>query len=351
MNRHRFMMATRGYFFSLIAFLILQVSGLVLDNVQGEETLPPSNTSIWQVALDGSGHFTLIQEAIDQASSGDTILIKAGTYAEDVTVHSKDHLTIAGEGLDQVFITGEKRVGSLHIGKWPYGATNVTIQGMTVSQHGGLGVGIFNGSGVHLKKVHVKGMVFSQQVEGVHIEDCIIEDSETTGVAFANSSGSLVRNIIRHHDHGIALGGNSEVTLRQNVISDILFEAVLMNDQSKATVIRNTFVRNGGGVAFHDKAEAVVRGNIIGQSKFGFLFAPDSHTKLAFNTLYANQGDYLLHGTSQTPIPERAGKTDMTLAPGFVNPQEGDFRLRQDSALLHIGEFPYLGALPPLSAQ
>jgi nitrous oxidase accessory protein NosD len=304
---------------------------------------------VWQVARDGSGQFTLIQEAIDQASSGDTILIKAGTYAEDVTVHSKDHLTITGEGRDQVFITGEKRVGSLHIGKWPYGATNVTIQGLTVFQHGGLGVGIFNGSGVSLKQIHVKGMVFSQQVQGVHIEDCVIEHSETTGLAFANSTGTLVGNTIRHHDHGVALGGNSEVALRQNVISDNLFEAVLMTDESSATVIQNTFVRNGGGLAFHDKAEAVVRGNIIGHSKVGFLFAPQSQTTLAFNALYDNQGDYLLHGTPPIPIPQRAGKTDVSLAPGFVNPQGDDFRLRQDSLLLHIGEFPYLGALPPLT--
>ena len=351
MNLYRFLMATRGCFFCVIGLLILQVWGLGLDTVQGEETLPPPNTSVWQVAADGSGQFTLIQEAIDQATSGDTILIKAGTYAEDVTVHSKDHLTIIGEGLDRVFITGEKRVGSLHIGKWPYGATNVTIQGLTVLQHGGLGVGIFNGSGVYLKQIHLKGMVFIQQVQGVHIEDCIIEYSETTGVAFANSTGTLVGNTIHHHDHGIALGGNSEVTLRQNVISDNLFEAVLMTDQSKGTVIQNTFVRNGGGLAFHDKAEAVVRGNIIGHSKVGFLFAPQSQTTLAFNALYDNQGDYLLHGTPQIPIPQRAGKTDVTLAPGFVNPQEGDFRLRQDSSLLHIGEFPYLGALPPFSPQ
>ena len=48
--------------------------------------------------------------------------------------------------------TGEKRVGSLHIGKWPYGATNVNDSRLDrVIQHGGLGVGIFNGSGVHLK--------------------------------------------------------------------------------------------------------------------------------------------------------------------------------------------------------
>ncbi len=352
MNIYRFLMAMRWPFSWVIILLLLHVSGLALANAQGHESPSPSNPSTWQVAVDGSGQFILIQEAIDQASSGDTILIKAGTYAEDVTVHSKENLTIIGEGIDQVFITGEKRVGSLHIGKWPYGATNVTIQGLSVSQHGGLGVGIFNGSGVYLKNIRIKGMVFSQQVQGVHIEDCIIEDSETTGVSFANSSGTLVGNRIHHHDHGIALGGRSEVTLRHNVMSDILFEAVMMTDQSKATIIQNTFVRNGGGLAFHDKAEALVRGNIIGHSKVGFLFAPESQTTLAFNALYDNpQGNYLLQGTPHSPIPQRAGATDVTLAPGFVNLEEGDFRLRADSSLLHIGEFSYLGAFPPLSPQ
>ena len=183
---------------------------LLPENVTAKppsESATSSTSNVWQVALDGSGQFSLIQEAIDHATSGDTILIKAGIYAEDVTVHSKEGLMIKGEGPDQVFITGEKRVGSLHIGKWPYGATDVTIQGLTVFQHGGLGIGIFNGSGVHLKQIHVKGMVFSQQVQGVHIEDCNIGESETTGVAFADSTGTFVGNTIHHNDHGIALGG------------------------------------------------------------------------------------------------------------------------------------------------
>lgn len=323
----------------------------VVANSPGEMEFKSINSNVWQVASDGSGQFTLIQEAIDQSTSGDTILIKAGTYPEDVTVHSKDGLMIIGEGMDQVFITGEKRVGSLHIGKWPYGATNVTIQGLTVFQHGGLGVGIFNGRGVHLKQIRVKGMVFSQQVQDVHIEDCIIGESETTGVAFANSTGILAGNRIHHNDHGVALGGNSEVILRHNVISHNLYEAVLMTDQAKATVIQNTLVRNGGGMAFHDKTEASVRGNIIGYSMVGLLFSPDSHTTLAFNALSDNQGDYLLQGTPHIPSPQRAGQTDLSLPPGFVNPQEDDFHLRQDSSLLHHGEFSYLGALPPLSLQ
>lgn len=328
--------------------MFLRLPEVVLASSPSEEASTSSQPNVWQVAVDGSGQFTLIQEAIDQASSGDTILIKAGTYAEDVTVHSKDHLSIIGEGRDRVFITGEKRVGSLHIGKWPYGATNILIQGLTVTQHGGLGVGIFNGSAIHLKEIHVKGMVFTQQVQGVFLEDCIIEGSETTGVAFANSTGTLVGNTIRHHDHGIAIGGNSEVILRHNVISHSLFEAVLITGHSKATLIQNTLVRNGGGIAFHDTTEATVRGNIIGHSTVGLLFSPQSHITLAFNGLYHNEADYLLQGTPPTPIPQRAGKTDVALAPGFVNFQEDDFRLRQNSLLLHIGDFPYLGALPPL---
>ena len=306
---------------------------------------------MWQVASDGTGHFTLIQEAIEQAASGDTILIKAGTYAEDVTIHSKDRVSIIGDGMDQVYITGEKRVGTLHIGKWPYGATDVTVQGLTVIQHGGLGVGIFNGSGIHLKHIRVKGMVYSQQVQDLHIEDCVIGESETTGVAFADSTGTLSHNLIVQNDHGVAIGGQSTVTLRQNVIANSLFEAVLMTDQSKATLLQNTLVHNGGGVAFHDETQAEVIGNIISHNTVGLLFNPQSHTALTYNVLYGNQSDYLLQGTPPTPTPQRAGKTDMALAPGFINLEKGDFRLRADSLLIHIGEFPFLGALPPISSN
>ncbi|MCA9452082.1 MAG: hypothetical protein KC584_05565, partial [Nitrospira sp.] len=122
----------RGLF--LCALILWVLAGLAFAN--NEEPAPSEAlvSSVWQVALDGSGHFTSIQEAIDQAASGDTILIKRGAYAEDVTVHSKEGLSIIGEGMDLVVLTGKKRVGTLHIGKWPYGATNVRIQDLSVIQ-------------------------------------------------------------------------------------------------------------------------------------------------------------------------------------------------------------------------
>ena len=321
----------------------------------GSSTFPhvvlPADQSKWTVALDGSGNYVSIQEAIDAAQSGDTIWIKAGTYAEDVTVHSKEGLKIIGERMDLVILSGLKRVGTLHIGKWPYGAKNVEIHNLTVIQHGGLGLGIFNGGGLLLKHIHVNGMVFGQEVDDVRLENCVIGGSETTGVAFANSKATLLGNFIHDNDHGVAIGGNSEVILKHNVITRSLFEGIMVNDKAKVIAIQNTIVRNGGGIAFHDNTQGEAHGNILTQGKVGFLFSPKSQTKLSFNALYANGANYLQKETSNITAPERRqSKTDLNVLPAFVNPERDDYRLASDSKLRDIGTFPFLGALPPVKS-
>ncbi|MYG40951.1 MAG: hypothetical protein F4201_09105 [Nitrospira sp. SB0677_bin_15] len=302
--------------------------------------------STWNVAPDGSGHFTSIQEAIDQAQDGDTVFIRAGRYAEDVTVHSKEGLKVIGEGLEKVFLAGLKRVGTLHIGKWPYGATNVEIRGLTVQQHGGLGVGIFNGSGVTLKNLKVNGFVFGQQVQNVHVEDCVIGGSETTGIAFADSQATLIDNLIHDNDHGVSVGGTSIVHLERNVITRSLFEAVLVADQGHAALIQNTLVGNQGGVKFQDEATGRVAGNIIDQARVGIAWSVKNKVAVAHNGLYQIQVKYQVDG--QTVSSEFQAFSDVYVAPKFVAPDRGDYRLQADSPLLNVGEFPYLGARGPV---
>lgn len=303
--------------------------------------------SIWNVALDGSGHFTSIQEAIDQAQDGDTVFIKAGSYAEDVTVHSKEGLKVIGEGPEQVFLAGLKRVGTLHIGKWPYGATNVEIRGLTVQQHGGLGVGIFNGSGVTLKNLKVNGFVFGQQVQNVQIEDCVIGGSETTGIAFADSQATLIDNLIHDNDHGVSVGGTSIVHLERNLITRSLFEAVLVADQGHAALLQNTLVKNQGGVKFQDDATGRVAGNIIDQARVGIAWSVKNKVDIAHNGFYQIDVKYQVDG--QTASSESRVFSDVDVSPKFVAPDRGDYRLQADSPLQHVGGFPFLGAFGPVS--
>lgn len=333
-------------------FLMVLIGGFGADLVWANESSPVQDGisgKEWNVALDGTGQFVSIQEAIDQANSGDTIFIKAGRYEEDVTVHSKDGLKIVGAGMEQVLLAGLNRVGTLHIGKWPYGATNVEISGMTVQEHGGLGVGIFNGVGILLKNIRVNGLVFGQQVRNVRIENCVVGGSQTTGMAFADSQAILIGNIIHDNDHGVSIGGKSHVHLERNLIKRSLYEAVLVMDASKAILVSNTLVDNGGGAKFQDDTSGDLQGNIIVGTKVGVALLDTTHATWSYNALHNNGIDYQRGRVSTTDgAVQTSLSTDVHGPPGFVAPHQGDYRLKSTSPLIGIGKFAYLGALPPV---
>ncbi len=314
-----------------------------------EGPLPGPRTIV--VALDGTGDFLSLQEAVDAAKKGDTVFVKAGRYPQDVTIHSKEKIKFVGAGVDQVTILGRDIVvGALHVGKWPYGATDIEISDMTINDRGGHAVGLFNGQGIVLRRIKINGLLFSQQVQNVRIEDCIIGGSETTGVQFADSEAVLIGNFIHDNDHGVSIAGKSNVRLERNVITRSLFEAVVVSDRARAVLVSNTLVKNGGGAAFLGQSQSDVTGNVVGLNRVGFVIAPSSQTTTSFNAFYNTDGDYLRVGNpNHQPAPELKARSDITGDPHFVDPGHDDFRLGSDTPLLKIGQFPYLGALAPAS--
>jgi hypothetical protein len=334
----------------------LTIVGLITTLVFGgfsltwadEGLLPGPRTIV--VALDGTGNFVSLQEAVDAARKGDTVFVKAGRYPQDVTIHSKEKIKFVGAGVDQVTILGRDIVvGALHVGKWPYGATDIEISDMTIIDRGGHAVGLFNGQGIVLRRVKINGLLFSQQVHNVRIEDCVIGGSETTGVQFADSEAVLIGNFIHDNDHGVSIAGKSNVRLERNVITRSLFEAVVVSDRARAVLVSNTLVKNGGGAAFLGQSQSDVSGNVVGLNRTGFVIAPSSQTSTSFNAFYNTDGDYLREGNPNQPAPELKAQSDITGDPRFVDAGHDDFRLRLDTPLLKIDRFPYLGALAPIS--
>lgn len=332
--------------------MYLTLTFLLAAGILAAEGGSPTNPRTIVVALDGSGDFTSIQQAVDAAAKGDTVFLKPGRYEQDITIHSKDHLRLIGAGQDKVTLVGrEDLVGVLHVGKWPYGASNIEISDMTINEHGGHAVGLFNGRSVVLKRLTVNGMLFSQQVEDARIEDCTIGGSETTGVQFADTKAILIGNFIHDNDHGVNVAGKSDVRLERNVIMRSLFEAVVVNDRARAVLVSNTLVKNGGGAAFLGQSQSDVSGNVVGLNRVGFLVASSSRAATSYNAFYNTDGDYLRVGNPNQLAPELKAQSDITGDPFFVDPAKDDFRLRPDTPLTKVGSFPFLGALPPLNFQ
>ena len=101
------------------------------------------------VAIDGSGDFTSIQQAIDYVLSGDTINISPGTYRENLVIAGKSVSLIGQGGAGSVIIDGS-RAGSVIV--YINTKSDARLDGMTIQngvsslRDGGGGINFTNSS-------------------------------------------------------------------------------------------------------------------------------------------------------------------------------------------------------------
>jgi parallel beta-helix repeat protein len=174
-------------------------------------------------------HFQKIQDAINVAIEGSTIQVKAGTYAENLTIIYK-RLTLQGEGRNQVTIQGT--VAFLF-------TKGVTMSGFTIKD--GRTVYIEeNSEKVELKDNSIVGMA----LEGIRVRGAIAP------ITIQNNS------INGSKSHGILLERSKVIQIIENQITDNNEDGIRLIKASQANIYKNTITSNiGFGVWVESNAE------------------------------------------------------------------------------------------------
>ncbi|WP_440947518.1 PGF-pre-PGF domain-containing protein [Methanosarcina sp. T3] len=199
---------------------------------------------------DGSGNYTTIQAALNDAVSGDTIIVNPGTYPGNVTITVPDLVLVSSSPYNAI-IRATKDAFYLN-------ANNITIKGFDI-------IGSGSSSGY-------SGIVDSSFF-------CTIQNNKisnfNTGIGVYNGNegggGSIINNDIFDCSEGILLWSSNDNGISGNRISNC--ESGLSMVDSYGTLIYNNNFNNNLNVQFTDtstwNATKTFEKNIIGGPYIG----------------------------------------------------------------------------------
>ena len=173
-----------------------------------------TSAKTWYVDDDGGTDFIRIQDAIDKASSGDTVFVYTGTYYENLEINKGD-LAIIGEGREGVIIDGNDELYTAEIVSK---VDNIEICEFSIQNSS---KGIFMG-----------WSDFNRIVKN-RISNC------SCGISVSGLNNNISENIIMNNYVGMELHGDKNIIL-DNVISNNSKGIWIMSDYN--VILRNDII-------------------------------------------------------------------------------------------------------------
>ncbi len=157
------------------------------------------------VGGNGPGNYTYIQEAVDNASTGDTVIVYNGTYMENIIIDKT--LILSGENENETIIDGNGMGDGVTIS-----AENIIFSGFTIQNSGEQGIGA--GITVLANNVTIQGCIsqnntyygiYLMNCTGVNILNCTVFNNHFSGITLENSSGNNIVGCVSYGHQGITL--------------------------------------------------------------------------------------------------------------------------------------------------
>ena len=247
----------------ILALLLL---GSLTSAFNIQQVKAESNT--WIVDDDGPADFSTIQEAINAANSGDTIIVRDGTYTENVKVN-KDHLTIKSENGAEATIV---QAANPDYNIFQVTASYVTISGFTVIGGDGIGDG-----------------VFVYKSTDVRVANCIVKGCEY-GITVGESTSILIENNVAQENkyNGIDFFDSSNIIAKSNNCS-LNNYAGFQITRTSGKIIQNNIKNNKWGISLYQASSNIILENDCISNTYGIQLDQSNNNRIYLNNFRNNE--------------------------------------------------------------
>ena len=195
----------------------------------------------------GPGNYTTIQEAIANASNGDTVFVYTGIYSANIIVDKT--ITLVGENQDNTIIEGE-RDGILVY------ADHVKISRFTIQKCGGF----WHHSGIYLSSDH-----------NIISNVSVVNNEVINGIFMENAYDNLIiDNIIKNNNYyAIRLDYSSYNKIVGNFVSDIITNGISLTESLNNEIYKNTLKTcslGGISICCNSENNKIYHNNLINNS-------------------------------------------------------------------------------------
>jgi nitrous oxidase accessory protein len=286
----------RSFVFGIVV-LFFGASVTSAYNVEPSLSSQPLNLGITlYVGGGGPGNYTTIQEAINNATNGDTIFVYAETYNENVDTKLKK-IALIGADRDTTVIQGQTTNPVVRIGNSDTSIEGFTMMGNsdeTILQVATLSENIYITN--NLIKDGMYGIDLSVTTSRVTISDNTIMDNLYIGIQLKTSTYNLIQgnSIENNGAQGIDISLNSHHnSILNNSIIGNGEEGIAINGLActENTIQGNDISDNKLGIRFLSGAgtNEIIGNNIEGSTMEGLMLQSSSENTIEMNNFIDNK--------------------------------------------------------------
>ena len=233
--------------------------------------------------------YAKIQWAVDNATEGDTIFVKSGTYYENVNVNKQLTLRGLNTGGGKPIVDANRSGGAITLS-----ADGITLEGFAVTNSGSS----YPDAGIKVNSNNnaiMDNMVCNNNYGGMWLSE--------------SSDNTIIGNNVSNNDvGGIWLFESRNNTLTNNTVNNNKCDGISLDYSSNNTLNRNTANHNYNGIWLSESSNNTITGNTVSNNNRSGITLEASNNNLIYNNYFNNTNNAYNDGNNIWNMTKTSGK-------------------------------------------